>query len=454
LAQRVRALALDSAQEESDDKGKQVIKKQVIKKNALRSLALVVLLATRAPSAFAQDRTAAPPDTAGPSASQAGLLSEPGFITKAINRTDSELNQGGEPKDGFFAEFGNMITGSGWISAGPGYRHHLFDGQAVVNVSAAVSWNLYKMAQARFELPHLANDHLTVGSQVIYQDLLQVNYFGLGNDSLKSNRSGYRLDETDVLGYGTVRTTPWLSVSGRFGWIHQAELSTMTGWSVPYPNTLFVFSDATAPGLSQQPAFLHGDVSVAADTRDYPGHPTRGGLYRATASSYADRDYGKYSFRRYEAEAAQFVPLVEEKWVLAFHAWEVFSDTSAGNTVPFYLMPSLGGKNTLRGYYDYRFHDRDMQVFNAESRWGLFAHVDAAVFVDAGKVAPVASDLDFRHMRSSYGAGLRVHTRTSTVGRLDVGHSTEGWRVVFKINDPFKRSTLSGGRTEVIPFVP
>jgi len=35
-----------------------------------------------------------------------------------------------------------------------------------------------------------------------------------------------------------------------------------------------------------------------------------------------------------------------------------------------------------------------------------------------------------------------------------VGRSTEGWRVVIKFSDPFKRSTLSGGRTEVIPYVP
>jgi outer membrane protein assembly factor BamA len=91
--------------------------------------------------------------------------------------------------------------------------------------------------------------------------------------------------------------------------------------------------------------------------------------------------------------------------------------------VPFYLMPSLGGKNTLRGYYDFRFHDRDMQLFNAESRWGLFTHLDVAVFADAGKVAPEARDLDLKQF-------------------------------IFKVNDPFRRSTLSGGRTEVIPFVP
>jgi hypothetical protein len=68
----------------------------------------------------------------------------------------------------------------------------------------------------------------------------------------------------------------------------------------------------------------------------------------------------------------------------------------------------------------------------------------------AGNIEEGGKDL----VLASYGAGLRVHNRTATVGRLDIGHSTEGWRVVFKINDPFKRSTLSGGRTEVIPFVP
>jgi hypothetical protein len=57
-------------------------------------------------------------------------------------------------------------------------------------------------------------------------------------------------------------------------------------------------------------------------------------------------------------------------------------------------------------------------------------------------------------VRTSYGAGLRVHNRTSTVGRVDIGHGPEGWRAVFRISDPFKQSTMPGGRTEVIPFVP
>jgi outer membrane protein assembly factor BamA len=324
----------------------------------------------------------------------------------------------------------------------------------VVDASAVVSWNLYRAAQGRFELPHLAHDRLTVGAQVMYQDALHVNYFGLGNDSLESDRSGYRLNNTDVLGYAAVRMAPWLSVSGRFGWIHQPDLSTATGPRLTIANTTDLFNGISAPGLGTQPSFLHGDVSVAADWRDHAGHPTNGGFYRAAAASYSDRDAGIYSFRRYEVEASQFIPLFTKKWILALHGWEVFSDTTSGHVVPFYLLPSLGGQNTLRGYSDYRFHDANMQAFNAESRWPLFAHVDAAVLVDAGKVAPRAGDLDFKHLKRSYGAGLRVHNATSTLARLDIGHSTEGWRVFFKISDPFKRSTPASGRSAVIPFVP
>ena len=209
-----------------------------------------------------------------------------------------------------------------------------------------------------------------------------------------------------------------------------------------------------APGILGPPSFLHGDVLVAADLRDQKGHPTGGGLYQFVAATYWDRDSGTYTFRRYEVDAAQFVPLFTKRWILALHGREAFSDASSGHVVPFYLMPSLGGKNTLRGYHDYRFHDNDMQAFSAESRWALFTHVDAAVFADAGKVASRVADLDLQHLKRSYGAGLRVHNATATLVRLDVGHSVEGWQVFLKISDPFKRSIPISGRSAVVPFVP
>jgi hypothetical protein len=383
-----------------------------------------------------------------------GYLSEPGLLKKLLATSESRASDEREPADGLYVETGNMITGEGWISAGPGYRRHVLDGRMLVDVSAAVSWKLYNSAQASVELPRLAHNRLTVGAQALYQDFLQVDYFGVGPDSRASDQSAYRFKNTDVLGYATIRATDWLSVSGRFGGILRPSLSAATGPRVPVPNTIDLFSDTSAPGIQAQPSFLHGDVLVAADLRDHKGHPTSGGLYQFVAAAYSDRDSGTYSFRRYEVDAAQFVPLFTKRWILALHGREAFSDVSSGHVVPIYLMPALGGKNTLRGYHDYRYHDNDMQTFSAEVRCALFTHIDAAVFADAGKVASRVADLDLKQLKRSYGAGLRVHNATATLVRLDVGHSPEGWQVFLKISDPFKRSVPISGRSAVVPFVP
>ena len=59
---------------------------------------LVLMFGVIGPPAFAQDGTSGAADTTGPAASQTGLLSEPTFMTRAINRLDNALNQSGEPK--------------------------------------------------------------------------------------------------------------------------------------------------------------------------------------------------------------------------------------------------------------------------------------------------------------------------------------------------------------------
>jgi len=381
-----------------------------------------------------------------------GIVREPAVLSKVVMSTESL--QGGGPRDGWYVQTGSLITGGGWISGGPGYRRTIFGGHARIDAAGALSWNLYKSARTSFELPDLARGRLSLGTGVSYQDALQVNYSGIGNDTPESDRSAYRFHNADVFGTGRLQMTPWLSIDGRAGWIPRPTLSTATGPKVRDPNTVDVFSEATAPGLTTQPPFIHGDVSIVADVRDHPGHPASGGLYRAGAAAYSDRDGGIYSFRRYEIEAAQYIPLSTHRWVLALHAWEVFSDTSAGKLVPFYLMPSLGGHNTLRGYTDYRFHDNDLQNFSIESRLALLTHVDVAVFADAGKVGATASDLDFGHLKRSYGAGIRLHNATTTLVRIDAGHGAEGWHVFLKLSDVFKRTTPAFGRASVVPFVP
>jgi hypothetical protein len=383
--------------------------------------------------------------------SQGPLLAEPSVVRRAIDFAGPYLAESGRERGtGFYPDVGGMITGAGWISAGPGYRMW-FGHRAYVDASAAVSWHTYKTAQARFEIPRVASGHLALGSRLLWNDYTQVHFFGVGGEDPEVD-SQYRIKTTDIVGYATYRPTTWLSIDGQLGWLDRPTLSAGAGWfDTDYPDARLVFPSVAAAAI-RPPSHVHADVAGTVDTRDFPGYPTRGGVYRATWGHYSDRDLDAYSFQRYEIEAAHFLPLVRDRWVLAFHGWSAMTDVAPGQAVPFYMLPSLGGDNTLRGDRNYRYHDNDLLVVNAESRFGVFEHMDVSLFVDAGNVAAKAADLNLD--KRSYGAGVRFHTRTSTLMRLDVAHGNEqGWRVMFKLNDPIRIGRI-GRLNAAVPFVP
>jgi hypothetical protein len=63
-----------------------------------------------------------PPATHGPT-----LIGEPGLLTSALNVAQRFTGAGdGEGHDGLYVQTG-MISGAGWISLGPGYRHHVLN---------------------------------------------------------------------------------------------------------------------------------------------------------------------------------------------------------------------------------------------------------------------------------------------------------------------------------------
>ena len=80
-----------------------------------------------------------------------------------------------------------------------------------------------------------------------------------------------------------------------------------------------------------------------------------------------------------------------------------------GGTVPFHLMETVGGANSIRGFREYRFRDTRNLFLNVEYRWEVWNYVDFAFFYDAGKVFSDADDLDFNNLE--LGVWIR-HTGT------------------------------------------
>lgn len=388
---------------------------------------------------------------AAPQGRNEGLLAEPALISSIIDVVVSHSSNAGLPKNGPYVTFGTRMPGAGWITTGAGYRKRAWRNRVSADVAGAVSWRKYSSASARVELHPLVDDRLTLGVQALRQDWTQAMYYGTGQDASQANRSQYRLRASDVAVYAAVNAGRLPDVRARVGLLNRPTLSQATGWHErDFPDTQSAFTAASAPGLTEQPRFWHADVSITADTLDHPGHPTRGHLLQAAAAAFRDRDLGRYSFRQYELVAIAFVPVVDDWWTLGARATMVASITSGANQVPFYMLPSLGGQNLLRGFDTSRFHDRDLIAVNLESRFAVFAHLDAALFADFGQVAPRLGSFSRADLESSLGVGVRLHTGAATVLRIDAARARGGWRLVLKLNDSLSFSTLKRWAT-VIP---
>ena len=104
------------------------------------------------------------------------------------------------------------------------------------------------------------------------------------------------------------------------------------------------------------------------DRRPAADYARRGGFYGVIAPRLPRSRSGGYGFRQWDYEAVQHVPLVRETWVLSFHARATTTGTKDDQPIPFFMLPSIGGGSSLRGYASWRFRDRNTLLMQAEWR--------------------------------------------------------------------------------------
>jgi outer membrane protein assembly factor BamA len=194
-------------------------------------------------------------------------------------------------------------------------------------------------------------------------------------------------------------------------------LRTGDGTDPGLPSISGTFDPVAAPGLGDDADFVRAHASVDLDTRQ-PRNARRGGWHRAEYSHYGDRD-GRWSFDRLDVDLRQFASILSERRVFTARAFLSTASAASGQAVPFYLMPTLGGNETLRGFRAYRFRGPHALLLQGEYRFEVWSGLDAALFYDAGKVALRRLDLDLRDLEKNYGFGFRFNTDHGTILRID-----------------------------------
>lgn len=383
-----------------------------------RAAAFAIALASPA-GTFAQDSRAASLEKLRAEKAAAVQPYQPGKIEKALLFVEREdpLRKIA-PHDGFYVEYGysGKPVGSG-IGASVGYRHDLFDRRARMVVEGGATTRRYRMVRADFSLPSLAAGRFELGVEGIDRHHPQEDFYGLGAASLDSNRVSFLFDLRTIEGRAVVKPGRGVRAGVRFG---RANTAVGGGRDVRFPSIEELFDDASAAGLARQPDFSYEDLFATIDRRDQPGNPRAGGFAGAMWRRYSDLNFDRYSFRVLDADLQHFFPIFDKKRVFALRGHMIATTAGAGQLVPFYFQPTLGGSDSLRSVRDYRFRDNAVLALNAEYRWEAFSGLDMALFTDFGKVASRAADLNLRGLEHAYGIGFRFNTHRSVFLRLDV----------------------------------
>jgi hypothetical protein len=323
---------------------------------------------------------------------------------------------------GFYPYFGSVYSGGGF-TLGAAYRQFVSD-RTSLTVSGLYSIKNYKLIDATYDVPAVRKrPQLTF--KVGWRDATQVAYHGLSIDS-PEDRTSFRMEQAYGGAEVTARPGGWTVFRGGVTF----EDFTLSEGSGSAPSIEEVFTPATAPGLGQNPTYVHALASAGIDTRPAAGYARRGGLYEVVYHNYNDSD-DSLSFDLLETQVVQHIPVLRENWVFSLRG-ELRSALHEEDTVPFFLLPHLGSGSTLRGYSSWRFRDRHSLLFSGEYRWipNRLAF-DAALFYDTGMVADRFEALTIGRFMSDFGFGVRFHSPVATPLRIELAKGSEGLRLVF-----------------------
>ena len=335
---------------------------------------------------------------------------------------------------GFRVKFGGLVSGSGF-ALGPEYlRRDLADGGVIVRASASASAKRYQLFDVQLTFPKLARQRLFVDLYSVHRNFPGVNYYGPGPDSRKTGRSNFRLEDTAYALTAGAKPVRHLSVGGTLGYL---QVNVGPGTDPRFVSTEKIFAPASTPGIDRQSDFLRNGLFAQYDYRDNPGGPRKGGNYLFRYTWNSDRALDLHSFRRMDLEVQQYIPFYNLRRVIALRGKSILTYAGSGQRVPFYLQPTLGGSEDLRGFRPFRFYDDNLVALNAEYRWESFSGLDMALFADGGKVFPRRAQWNLKDLEADAGFGFRFNVRNSVFMRIDVGFSHEGFQLWLKFNNVF-----------------
>lgn len=173
-------------------------------------------------------------------------------------------------------------------------------------------------------------------------------------------------------------------------------------------------------------------LTVLYDSRDMPLNAYRGVYVRFNQLFNPRFLANKYAFSRSELTASGYAGV----WKGGVLAAQFHADVTYGNT-PWGMMPTFGGSDRMRGYFEGRYRDKCEMDITIELRQHVWRRNGLVLWLGAGSVFPKFSAFKWTQVLPNAGIGYRWRFKPRVNVRVDVGFGRDGYGVNFSLNEAF-----------------
>lgn len=309
-------------------------------------------------------------------------------------------------------------------------------GVPVINYTPETSWEFGAAAQVYFKLQH--NPHTSIvqvgGAYSLkhqwYANVQGTLYLGSDIPWLIQFRGGYRYYPDTYYGIGNQPDQPdtyarkGLSYHSQraYGYV-QPLVSVGKSWYVGghmeclWEHTRLQNADDTVTILMPAVGF-----TAFLDTRDVIYYPNKGMFLKFAATHYNHVWGATATVTRLYVDWRHFVPL-GKGFIWCYQICASMSLSGDAASIPFQMLPTLGGQDLIRGIPYGMFRDNTMLAMQTELRMPVWRWIRACAFIGMGDVNDY-TNWQWGRPKVGYGLGLRLTINRAKINiRADVARN-------------------------------
>ncbi len=248
---------------------------------------------------------------------------------------------------------------------------------------------------------------------------IPIDYYGVGN--FTDSESEVFLTKRTGLDVEVLRhVSDNILAGGNFIWYYNKISDFEEGGQLVVDNP-----NGFSPGFQ-----LGVGPSLGFDSRDNIIYPHTGTYVRTKTQFFFSGLKGDFHYNDFSIDARKYFSTANKKNTFAIQSSFSFQNN---RNVPFYNLNRLGGESRLRGILSQRYLDTKRGVAQVEYRRKLPFHLGFVLFGGAGKVFHDFNEMNFEHLKYSYGFGLRwmIIPEELTNFRIDFGYGSNGEKGIY-----------------------